>query len=257
VTTQQLLALLAVLALAALAALASIVAWSLVRRRRSAGSAKLANTLHLNARWWKDEGKKDGELLYVALGDSAAQGVGASKPGHSYVGIIARHLRDRTGRTVRVVNLSMSGARLQEALAIQLPALRRLRPPPDVLTVAIGANDIASFDRGRFERELRELYAALPAGAIVADLPSFYLGSAERNAREANAIVRRLAAERGFEIAALHTATRRQGAARYALNQVAADFFHPNDRGYRVWASAFIPLLDRVVAENRSTADAD
>jgi acyl-CoA thioesterase-1 len=30
------------------------------------------------------------------------------------------------------------------------------------------------------------------------------------------------------------------------VNQVAADFFHPNDRGYRVWASAFIPLIDRL-----------
>jgi lysophospholipase L1-like esterase len=236
---------------------AAIVAWALGRRRHRAGSARLANTLHLNARWWKDEGKKPGELLYVALGDSAAQGVGASRPGRSYVGLIARHLRERSGRTVRVVNLSMSGARLREALAIQLPALRRMTTRPDVLTVAIGANDVASFDPARFESELRELYAALPAGAIVADLPSFYLGSAERKAREANAIVRRLAAERGFEVAPLHAATRRQGAARYALNQVAADFFHPNDRGYRVWASAFLPLLDRVVDETHSTADAE
>ncbi|TXN30364.1 SGNH/GDSL hydrolase family protein [Lacisediminihabitans profunda] len=249
--------LLTLIAVAVLVALAATVAWALGRLRHRAGSARLANTLHLNARWWKDEGKKHGDLLYVALGDSAAQGVGASKPGRSYVGLIARHLRERTGRTVRVVNLSMSGARLREALAIQLPALRRMTTRPDVLTVAIGANDIASFDPLRFESELRELYAALPAGAIVADLPSFYLGSSERKAREANAIVRRLAAERDFEVAPLHAATRRQGAARYALNQVAADFFHPNDRGYRVWASAFLPLLDRVVAETRSTADTE
>jgi acyl-CoA thioesterase-1 len=30
---------------------------------------------------------------------------------------------------------------------------------------------------------------------------------------------------------------------------VAGDFFHPNDRGYRVWASAFLPLLDRAIAK--------
>jgi len=246
VTTPLLLALVAVPVLVALAA---IIAWALGRRRHRAGSARLANTLHLNARWWKDEGKKEGDLLYVALGDSAAQGIGASKPGRSYVGLIARHLRERTGRTVRVINLSMSGARLREALAIQMPALRRMTTRPDILTVAIGANDI--------ERELRALYAAPPAGAIVADLPSFYLGSSERKAREANAIVRRLAAERGFEVAPLHAATRRQGAVRYALNQVAPDFFHPNDRGYKVWTSAFLPLLDRVVAETHSTADTE
>ena len=230
-TGTQLGGLIAVIALLVLAGLGSRF---LVRRRRRGGEARLASTLHLNARWWKDEGDKTGELLYVAVGDSAAQGVGASRPGRSYVGLIAEHLRRRTGRSVRVVNLSLSGARLREALAIQLPALRRLNP--DVLTVAIGANDIASFDRGRFERELGELYAALPAGAIVADLPSFY---------------------HGFEVAPLHAATRGQGAARYALNQVAADFFHPNDRGYRVWASAFLPLLDRVVPATHSTASDD
>ena len=251
-TGTQLGGLIAVIALLVLAGLGSRF---LVRRRRRGGEARLASTLHLNARWWKDEGDKTGELLYVAVGDSAAQGVGASRPGRSYVGLIAEHLRRRTGRSVRVVNLSLSGARLREALAIQLPALGRLNP--DVLTVAIGANDIASFDRGRFERELGELYAALPAGAIVADLPSFYLGAAETKALVANAIVRRLAREHGFEVAPLHAATRGQGAARYALNQVAADFFHPNDRGYRVWASAFLPLLDRVVPATHSTASDD
>ena len=221
-----------------------------LHRRRTAGAERLAGTLHLNARWWRDTGLEQGELLYVALGDSAAQGVGASLPGRSYVGLIARHLRERTGRSVRVVNLSVSGARLREALAIQLPLLRGLEP--DILTVAVGANDIAAFDPARFEQELEELYSALPPGAIVADLPSFYIGVAEKNVRLANAVVRRLARRYGFEVAPLHAATTRQGVARYALNQVAADFFHPNDRGYRVWASAFLPVLDRIMPEAES-----
>ncbi len=216
-----------------------------LHRRRTAGAERLAGTLHLNARWWHETGRERGELLYVAVGDSAAQGVGASLPGRSYVGLLARHLRERTGRSVRVVNLSVSGARLREALAIQLPLLRELEP--DILTVAVGANDIAAFDPVRFEQELQELYSSLPSGAIVADLPAFYIGVAEKNVRSANAIVRRLALLHDLEVAPLHAATTRQGVARYALNQVAADFFHPNDRGYRVWASAFLPVLDRVV----------
>ncbi|HEY0258967.1 MAG TPA: SGNH/GDSL hydrolase family protein [Lacisediminihabitans sp.] len=224
----------------------AVRAW--INRRRAAGGKRLAETLHLNAKWWHNERDKPGELLYVAVGDSAAQGVGASKPGRSYVGLIAEHLRKRTGRTVRVVNLSVSGARIREALALQLPALRRLIP--DVLTVAIGANDIASFDKHRFERELEELYSALPPGAVVADVPSFYVGVAERNAVVAGSIVRRLATKYGFPVAPLHATTRRQGVARYALNQAAADFFHPNDRGYRVWASAFLPVLDDLLPED-------
>jgi acyl-CoA thioesterase-1 len=228
----------------ALAAVA-VAGRMLLLRRRAAGAQRLADTQHLNARWWNDQRTHDGELLYVAVGDSAAQGVGASRPGRSYVGLIADHLRDRAGRSVRVINLSVSGARVREALTLQLPALRRLKP--DILTVAIGANDIAFFNRRHFEADIEELYSQLPAGAIVGNVPSFYLGAAEVNVRIANAIIRKIAEKYGFEVADIYAQTRRQGAARYAFNQVAADFFHPNDRGYRVWASAFLPLLNRRV----------
>ncbi|QNE48011.1 SGNH/GDSL hydrolase family protein [Glaciihabitans sp. INWT7] len=241
-------------AVAALVVIAVVVRHLAVRRQR-AGADRLARTLHLNARWWKEQRAKGGELLYVAIGDSAAQGVGASQPGRSYVGLIARHLRERTGRSVRVVNLSISGARLREAIAVQLAPLRRLSP--DVVTVAVGANDMPAFDRDRFTRELTEIFASLPVGSIVAEVPSFYLGSAERNVRVANAVVHRLAEEHGFPVAPLYARTRRQGAALYALNRVAADFFHPNDRGYRVWASAFLPLIDEIdLSTERDGADA-
>jgi lysophospholipase L1-like esterase len=212
-------------------------------RRRQAGALRIAQTLHLNAKWWKGEAQKPGELLYVAIGDSAAQGVGASRPGRSYVGLIARQLRERTGRSVRVVNLSVSGARLRDAVAVQLPGLAGLAP--DLITCAIGANDIADFDELRFERELSTIYDALPSAAIIGDVPAFYFGAAERRVRIANSIVHRLAAARMMEVAPVYDMTRRQTGARYALNQVAADFFHPNDRGYRVWASAFYPLVDK------------
>ena len=232
-----------------LAAGSAALGWMFVSRRRTRGSAHVEKTHHLNARWWRTEGDKTGDLLYVALGDSTAQGIGASAPGRSYVGLIARHLRTHTQRSVRVINLSVYGARLGDALEVQLPKLRTLSP--DLLTVALGANDIANFNADRFERELDTLFAALPARTLVADLPSFYLGSSERNVRVAITIVQSLAARYGFEVAQLYDRTRRQGAARYALNQVSPDFFHPNDRGYRVWASAFLPLVNRVIAEHQ------
>ncbi|MEO6944611.1 MAG: SGNH/GDSL hydrolase family protein [Lacisediminihabitans sp.] len=237
-------------ATAALAA-AFFIARRLVLRRRRAAVIRLTADIPVNAKWWHQQEHKTGELLYVAVGDSAAQGIGASRPGRSYVGMLATHLRQRTGRPVRVVNLGQSGARLREALTSQLPKLRQLHP--DVLTVSIGANDVADFDAERFEHELRELYSALPQHAIVADLPAFYFGAPEKNVQIANGILHRVAGELALEVAPLYAATRRQSGLRYALNQVAADFFHPNDRGYRVWASAFIPLLDRRVPATPST----
>lgn len=222
--------------------------WAAVQafhRRRRTGSTRLALTLPVHSAWWRDHAKRGGELLYVVVGDSAAQGIGASKPHRGYVGTVAAHLRESTGRSVRVVNLSVSGARLREALETQVPRLTKLTP--DVITVSIGANDIATFDAVRFDREFRELADALPPHAIVADLPSFFFGDAEKRVRIANGIVHQVVGERGFTLAPLYKATRRQGALRVALNQASADFFHPNDRGYRVWASAFIPLIDRAI----------
>ena len=230
------------------AALATVAAasWATVRafrRRRRNGSARLALTLPVHSAWWREHATREGELLYVAIGDSAAQGIGASKPHRGYVGAIAKHLRKATGTTVRVINLSVSGARLRETLETQAPKLAKLTP--DLITVSVGANDIADFDAARFDREFRELADALPPHAIVADLPCFFFGESERRVRIANGIVHRVAREHGFALAPLYRVTRRQGVTRVALNQASADFFHPNDRGYRVWTSAFLPLIDR------------
>jgi lysophospholipase L1-like esterase len=217
-----------------------------VRVRQDRGRARLADTIPVNSRFWREERANHGDLLYVAIGDSAAQGIGASQPVRSYVGLIAEHIRSSTGRSVRVVNLSHSGARFREALAEQSPKLAGL--DPDIITVAIGANDVPTFDPARFEREAVELFSALPTHAIVADLPSFHVGQAERTALRASAIVRRAAGARALRVAPLHATTRRRGLSRAALRDVAADFFHPNDRGYRAWAAAFLPLVEERMA---------
>lgn len=226
----------------ALIAASGALGTTLVQQRRTKGMEALAQKLPVHSKWWRDHAKKEGELLYVALGDSAAQGIGASKPHRGYVGAVMRELADVTGRSIRVVNISVSGARLREALEIQLPALRRLGTP-DFVTVGIGANDIGTYARERFEREIEELYSALPPHTIVGDIPSFYVGAAEKRVREANAILHATARRHGLIVAPVHAETRRLGVLRYALNQVAADFFHPNDRGYRAWARAFLPLV--------------
>ncbi|MFC4225316.1 SGNH/GDSL hydrolase family protein [Lysinibacter cavernae] len=213
-----------------------------LRQRR--GAALLNAAIPVNAKWWRDQRdlpSQPNELLYVAIGDSAAQGIGASKPRRGYVGRLLTDLRALQPRPVRIVNLSSSGARLREALAQQLPRLATLQP--DIVTVAIGANDIAEFDARRFESEFRELCRQLPPHTIVADVPAFYFGAAERKVRQANRIVHLVSVEFGLRVVPLHRVTRRQTGTRYALNQVAADFFHPNDRGYAVWAKAFLPAI--------------
>jgi lysophospholipase L1-like esterase len=228
--------------LTATAAVAT-VGWKRIQAKRASvaeGRVRLNEALPVHSKWWRDLAKGPGELLYVALGDSAAQGIGASAPKNGYVGIIADHLRATTGRSVRIVNLSVSGATVALAVADQLPRFETLQP--DIVTVSIGANDIASFDPDRFRTGLHTVFAALPDHAIVADLPYFFLPWNERKVAEGNRIVREEAAVRGLQVVPLHATMREQGL-RGIFTEFAEDLFHPNDHGYRVWASAFLPAV--------------
>lgn len=240
--------------IAVVVAAVGILTWMRwLTRRRTYWFERLTNAIPEHSDWWKSQRDREGELLYVAIGDSAAQGIGASRPGRSYVGAVAQHIRATTGRTVKVVNLGISGATVGIALAKELRHLAKLSP--DVVTVSIGANDIPSFDAARFERELDELLCQVPSHAIVADLPTFYFLPAERVVKGANAILRRVAAKHGLRVAPLHERMRRQGLWG-VTTQFAGDLFHPNDRGYRVWASAFLPAVDdrlRELTDSRHT----
>ncbi len=221
----------------------ALAAWSAVAQKRArvaAAKVRLNETLPVHSKWWRDAATTEGEILYVAIGDSAAQGIGASAPKNSYVGVIADHIRSATGRTVRVVNLSVSGATVALAVADQLPRFTGYEP--DIVTVSIGANDIADFDPETFRDGIERVLDALPADAIVADLPYFFFPKNEHKVAVANEILRRAAGERGLTVAPLHGAMQRQGL-RGIMTQFAEDLFHPNDHGYRVWASAFLPAV--------------
>jgi lysophospholipase L1-like esterase len=217
---------------AALAVAGPLVAyWAgrLVRLRRSVGE---------HEQFWSRPRDRTGGLLYAALGDSAAQGIGASRPDRGYVGLLARRLEDATGRPIEVMNLSRSGARMADVLDAQLPTLSALGRRPDVVTVAIGGNDIVAYDGAVFAEQADRLADSLPAGAYVADAPYFMHGRFERDSRQAADLLAAAAVRRGLRAVALHDAQQVRGW-RAMATDFAADWFHPNDRGHRVWADAF------------------
>lgn len=222
-------------------------AWArwLVHRRQDWGQI-LADNIPVHSAYWHARRELPGDILYIAIGDSAAQGIGASRPARSYVGVIAKRVEAVSGQRVRVVNLSVSGATLTTALEKQLPRLARVRPEAlesAIVTVSIGANDIADWGAERFERELDELCGALPPHAIIADLPSFYFLPGERKAQQGNRILRTVAARHGLRVVDLHDTMRHEGIIGITT-QFAGDLFHPNDRGYVVWANAFAEAVE-------------
>lgn len=211
-----------------LACAASAVWWSRIRHVQ-AGIPRAAD-------YWSVPRGEAGGLLYVALGDSAAQGIGASHPDRGYVGLLADRLRAATGSPVQVVNLSRSGATLQDVVDQQIPRLLQLSP--DLVTVAVGGNDMFHPAPERFDAAATELVTQLPAGTLLADVPYFMHGRWERAADRAARVLTLHAQQVGLTVVPLHATLRDLGWKAMATH-FAADWFHPNDRGHRVWADAF------------------
>lgn len=184
-------------------------------------------------------------VRYVALGDSAAQAVGASTPEAGYVATVAQHLAGTTGRDVDMLNLSVSGAKAADVLEDQLPRLAALGFVPDVVTLGIGGNDVVDrrISVEAFLDTMAEVLAELPPGSYVADPPGFLIPPFEARSDAMAVGVRPLIRDAGHHLVALHRATRSAGHLGWVRN-VAADAFHPNDRGYAGWAAAFIEALE-------------
>ena len=108
--------------------------------------------------------------LWVVLGDSTAQGLGAPGPYGGYVGQTLRQLRRTTGQHWRVLNLSVSGALIRDVLADQVPRLQaRLRAGPRHLRR--GRERHPASAPGKLFSDLRTLLAAVPDNTVMLDLP--------------------------------------------------------------------------------------
>ena len=214
----------------------SFIAGRLMRTLRPG----VAATLGLGSeyrRYWEESNeharKADGPL-WVAVGDSTAQGIGASAPDRGYVGQLRDRLRHEEERPWRVVNLSVTGARIADVVHEQVPRIDDAGAP-ELVTCAAGANDVIRFGFRRVADALQALICVLPAGAVLATIPQ---GLLPRRTRELNDIIRAEAPVAGLRIADAwaHTGPPWQG-------KYAADDFHPNDTGYGEWCAAFAEAI--------------
>lgn len=75
--------------------------------------------------------------LWVALGDSMTQGIGATAHDRGWTAGVADALPHH-----RLINLSVSGGLVTDLLERQLPTMESLGVTPDLVTVMIGSNDL-------------------------------------------------------------------------------------------------------------------
>lgn len=171
--------------------------------------------------------------LWAALGDSMTLGIGASAPDEGWVGQLAAGM---TGW--RVLNLGINGGRVRDVLDRQLPVLESLARQPELVTLLIGSNDLMSPRlRKLLTADMATLLERLPAGTVVGNQPGGYAG-----ALRVNKLIDDAVAQRGLVLAEL-----RDPRTRNWRNKLAADRFHPNDRGYRGMAEVFGEAIQRAI----------
>jgi len=182
--------------------------------------------------------------LWVVLGDSTAQGLGAPGPYGGYVGQALHQLRRTTGRHWRVLNLSVSGALTRDVTGGQLPLLRELASPPDLVTCGAGVNDILFSAPGTVFADLRGLLAAVPDGTVMLDLPllSGFWWIVGRISvpyiTRMNRVIREVATERGLPVAEISRNFVPPWPGKFSV-----DNFHPSQDGYRDWSRALVEAL--------------
>ena len=202
--------------------------------------AWLLSTVSTYSGFWKDKAKVEGDITYLALGDSAAQGIGATSPMKGYVGLIANAIERRTGKTVQIVNISKTGAKMDDYLKDQVPVIATLKP--DIVTIEIGANDVAGFNATEYRAKFKKVLATLPDGSYVSNMPLFNSrpGSTQ-NAKEASKIIKEeLRAYPKLIFVDLETQTQQN----QSIFGFAPDLFHPNNLSYKNWADAFLKNID-------------
>ena len=189
---------------------------------------------------------RDAPIVYVALGDSTVEGVGASRPELNYVSRLYARLRE-VYRHARMENLGVGGATSVDVLTRQLD--RAVALAPDLVTLSVGPNDITErVPLGDYTRNIETIFRRLVAetrAVLVVNLlpdlavtPRFRGHEAEavvaRRSIEFNDALARLATRHGVDVVDLYAASRREVPARPEL--MAVDGYHPSDLGYARWA---------------------
>jgi lysophospholipase L1-like esterase len=205
-------------------------------------------------------------MRLVAVGDSLSEGVG--DPVRDGLQGWVHHLADEAGFQL-VANLARAGARVADVRRHQLE--RAVAAAPDVVTCAIGVNDVLrpGFDEAGFATDydhvIGVLTAAATRGVLTTTLHDFAAGlplPAGVRARlrdrtaQANAVIEEVARRHGAWVLDSRTAPALRSAGMLAI-----DLLHPNRRGHRFLASSAADVLreNGVLASATRTAvpDAD
>lgn len=196
--------------------------------------------------------QKKQDFVFVAIGDSAAEGIGATIASRTYSGVVKEYLNVIYSK-VTYHNLGRRRSTTQEVIFEQLE--RAITLKPDLITLSVGANDIRTGSLlFRFEKRLSYLLKKLKeetnAIIIINTLPDFsYAPLIPRPAKlisrlmikRFNRSIRKIAGRTDVVLVDLYHQSKVY--AKGYPEMIATDNFHPSDFGYAIWANSIIHHL--------------
>lgn len=193
-----------------------------------------------------------GDTNYTALGASDTFGIGATPLTNGYPYLIEEGIETRTGGKVDLDNLGIPGAEVGDIDNLEVQVLKITSP--SLITLSTGANDLIDGDSIEgFESDLNGLFGKLRSASpdaviLISNVPDLlkverYVDKpdakvTEQRVRGFNAVIARQATIHNAYLVDLYS---------IPLNDSLvsnADGFHPNDRGHRAIADAFLRVLE-------------
>lgn len=194
-------------------------------------------------------------FVYVALGDSTVEGIGATTSERCFAAIVYAAIKQEVGSAV-FYNLGKRGARVKDVLANQLTLA--IEKNPDLVVLSMGGNDIrARTPLKKFSKDyeiiLQRLRSETNALIVVNSIPDFSMATviprflrffAQFGVRRLNTAIRNLTGK----VNGVYVDVYSHGKVfQKHEGLVAADGFHPSDIGYALWGNTIITQIKELL----------
>ena len=197
--------------------------------------------------------------VYVAIGDSVVEGIGATNSNRSFASVIASYLKQYK-KSIQYHNLGKRGAPTKDIITNQLDTAIALNP--DLITISAGVNDIRILSTPwQFKKDLKTLIDRLEqethAEIVINNIPDFSVTPLipRYSKRIVRFIIRRFNNAMGDVVASsrvtlvdLFNLTSVFG--KQYPEAIADDKFHPSDFGYAIWSSAMLHFIDEIIKKS-------
>jgi lysophospholipase L1-like esterase len=195
---------------------------------------------------------QDGEIGYVAIGDSYTIGNGLREE-ERWPNLMTKRLNEAGIPVKLLANPAVSGYTVEDALVREVPVVERLKP--DFVTVFIGANDnFRGTPPSRYETELKNLLDQIqsklknPQKIVLITIPDYSKSPASRDynttgvsqsIQEYNRIIQKAADQRGLKVADIFPVSQTMTSEADFIS----DGLHPSAQGTAKWEQVIYPVV--------------